>query len=480
MAPFSSATPVSCRQPTLVWLALALSLLSACDSFSVPRGPRKKLVPRDSSQPEGAARRVVPLTAPEVAPQPWPRERPRPGPAFFATNGRGLLELGQHGLKVRNSRPETVARVVGLDEDSLVLLSNHRVLRLTGETLQDLTPTDSPPIDQLQMGPGGTLWMETPTTLASLASGRWTDIPKTDLDASNGTFVVKGLRVDGADAPWLLTSTCLWTLGPQGWVRLEPPFDGSAPPLVDLVLFEGLAAILSPGAVVDYDGLEWGLTAVTPPDIKGRMLLMDSDGRRWLNTRSQWHLSTPEKPVFRTVADPDLPFEGTIRVATVDASGRLWFATETGVYVVSAEQKANRIGHTDEQDLGASITDILVLGKGPTLPPAVPLGSGAIHGRVEARGFPLAGVAVHMCSHPDPQAGRSPCLQSPFMRTAVTGDDGSFTVEDVPIGHYRFAVRAQGQWFLSKASAGSRMREGQVYELGTLLVTSEEVFILKR
>jgi ligand-binding sensor domain-containing protein len=145
--------------------------------------------------------------------------------------------------------------------------------------------------------------------------------------------------------------------------------------------------------------------------------------------------------------DQGLPAD-KINDLVVDASGRLWVATDAGIAVQDGTGGWQAATSATSGLNDSRIVALAVTGAPALPPPSETVRTAEVRGRIVADGSPVAGTSVLLCSEsPKSFFDESPCEAMAVALAATTDADGNFTLADVPIGTFSLAVqRADGQW----------------------------------
>ena len=94
---------------------------------------------------------------------------------------------------------------------------------------------------------------------------------------------------------------------------------------------------------------------------------------------------------------------------------------------------------------------------------------GTITGKVLQKGKPLAGAKVELCESPSMMFEKTPCDDASLARTATTGADGTFSLADVPVGSFGFAIKPAGQWMIMLGgNCCTELEAGGTYDVGSI------------
>lgn len=157
----------------------------------------------------------------------------------------------------------------------------------------------------------------------------------------------------------------------------------------------------------------------------------------------------------------------------VDGQGRLWLGTKYGLVIIDSagqiqQWEPGRVEGLEKNGMMLyKVKDVVVAGKGPTLPKLGPKVRGTVKGRIMGGG----GVAVEMC----PGAGvlkkfygKTPCIYDSLRFRAVTDDQGNFTFENVPPYKMNLVTkRGRGRWGLKRPSCCFGLTKSKTLDIGS-------------
>ncbi len=100
------------------------------------------------------------------------------------------------------------------------------------------------------------------------------------------------------------------------------------------------------------------------------------------------------------------------------------------------------------------------------------IGKLGVRGTVSHLGTLLVGATLQICPAPDRtfRTDRGPCGDQPNRKTMLTGPDGGFAFDDLPLGSYGFAVTAKGsdEWTVTGQDFCNDVTAGQICDVGAL------------
>lgn len=443
------ARPLVASVLALAWLACAKdeTKSDATKESSVEARDREAAAKRPPP-PERQAREIV---------------ADAPGPAYFAVRRRGLVMLDADGFSLVEDAPDSIIRSTRLEGDGYVYLlgpeSIMRVVDGVAETVAETTETlgilddfavvkGSGEIwaigdaglfhwDGTKWGPerravvggeesglravfaedAGRVWVGTHGGLFQREDGRWSEVDTTVIDRESINSMARGPEGNA----YVLGTTRIGQADPSG------ALDAVAIPGVRMVSLEKLA-LSGVGHIACANGWQGIITT-------------------WGGATRRWNLRN------------DLGASKTTAVA-VDGRGRVWAATDVGVFVLGPEEARTewRSGSVDE--LVGDVDSLTVVGSGPEIPgPAPTTKTATIRGGIQVDGKPVAETRVEVCPSPGGTLAASPCGRSTPRFEGTTDSDGSFEFHRVPIGLYGVAAQLEGGWKWRTTFDLSRQRE---------------------
>ena len=415
------------------------------------------------------------VTAPTRPPGP-------PGPVYFIVNATGVVRLDGGNFTMVAELPDQPIRDLQLGGDGAVwVLGGEDLLRSEGDTFKTITHADAKEIgdslaaiEHFVVTAEGHVWATTLRSIAHFDGQRWTHEAWQTISPDGG--ILNGIAVDRggrvmvastmgvhvrADGRWqampgieevmqnrsffttvtLAPDNSVYMLTTRGLLRMDSAVD----PVMEVVLGGPSRA--------SYDSL----------DVSGNGSL----GVR-LNGRNAILVPAGAGPrVFEGPGDEDL-YREVIRTIAADDSGRLWIASDRGIDVLGPGDAKTSWPRASVLELVGDIDDMLVIGSGPAiLPAAGPVRTGGLTGKVLVNGIREAGIDVAVCP------GASMLFaDSPLKFAGKVDADGVWTLSDVPLGPFGFAVKLDGVW-QTPARFPRGMKEGQVFDTGTLKLRRE-------
>jgi hypothetical protein len=447
------------RRASALLLAL-MALLAGCRES-------EPVIPIETKGPEpGTAQPPASRPAPPV----FLTKMKHPGAAFFAVESIGVVQL-RDGLFTPLPGVHGMVRGLALGRDGLIVSNHSGVYQLSGEgfsrrlKLGEYSKPGS--VMDLVLAHSGTLW-----TLGGSGVGRydgkgWTLFDKTKFGNAR---LLRSVAVDDDDHVWVSTSEILYRQEGDGWTAVDTSEQVGPRPF-----FQHLSRGLD-GAI--YASYASGLLRCVAADcralagIKERpdVFAVAADRRLLLVNRGN-HVTVRSPHGERTVIDPaEAGYRaGVVRFATADAAGRFWLATDLGVVILDEEYHAVQWQPGQVKELAGQVQTILVGGEGPGLPVVGAEVKGTVKGRVLRSGVPVAAATVELCARPSQAHPDAPCTASVFKQTATTDAHGMFNLPDVPVGSYRFAIKAGRKWVITiGGDCCTHLSHDKVFEVGTI------------
>jgi streptogramin lyase len=431
----------------------------------------------------------------ELPPPPGPSAAPLPqgppaplaelpaapvGPAYFGTNGLGLLKLENGEFTTVFDKPDYVSKLaVGPDGTLWIANVNEIVKWKDGATttiaggFSDALPNQPRMFDLFVLDGAGGVWTAGYGEVGHFDGAAWTTWPM----ATVGPKIegLEALAVDGAGRVWLAASRSLHGRKADGtWEEIDlRAFGPREVFLSDLAVGpDGKLHVLFNGGLLRQiaDGFALvpvGDTGTTSLD----HLALAPDGSIYMggyDTLAVVPAAGGVPHVYTSKAGKD--FDGAVNELAVDARGRAWILTlDAGIAIIDRAGQVTRWKPGTFAALAVDVGLILPVAGGPELPTPGAVKIGALQGKVIKGGVPLAGVTVEVCAIPASMFRETPCAEAPFHQSTKTAADGSFSFPNVPLGTYGFAVLDGTEWAATMGHwVGGGMVEGQTYDVGAL------------
>jgi len=411
-----------------------------------------------------------------------PAEPGKPGPAYFAVRDKGIVMLdGGKFTKVEGGPDKLVREIAQGPDGGIYLLGFEGVMKLEGAKAKLVAETgfgnDTGTLEDVAVTKDGKIWGVGYKGVSQWDGSAWKTEDKTVLGAD--VTLLRGVTVDGQGRVWVASANALHLRDGDKWTTVDISKQFKRQAFFEDVATgpEGIAFAMASDTLVKLtapDNLETvkvgkgypmlSELAYSSTGIGGLKTSLDVVTRVGLDGK-QTHWSA--KGDFAA---------GQIEDVTPDDSGRLWIATDTGIAIMGpGEEKVEwKSGSVDE--LAGQVEVIGVAGSGPELPGAVgPVKTGGLKGKILKDGKGFASAEVEICPNPSSWFQKSPCAESPTRFSATTDADGNFEMKDVPLGAYGLAVKMGDKWQLTYgAEYGVGMKEGEVYDIGSITLKEEE------
>lgn len=415
-------------------------------------------IPNVSGALTGAASAAASPTAPTA--------RQGSGASYFGLSSGGVVKL--EGGKFSRIAPsaETVRRLARAPDGTLYASSYGDTFRIRPSGAVDKIGSYNAPgsLDHLAVGPDGHLWGVSFGGIAHFDGVAWTQEKKNVLGPS--ATLLQDVAVDHKNRVWIASSNDLHVREGGAWRLVELASPGPAGKRFWRKLHVSPAGTLyaaHSSGLLRLKNEAW--TQVNLGDERrGVDHLAQGPAEQLHAVGSAGLLFVPESGPVRQV-----PLElRRIYALAADEAGRTWLADESGVTVLDAQGGLARWAQGSVPELTARVETILVTAGGPTLPRVGPVATGGIAGKLLRGGSPVVGIAVELCANPAMVFRATPCTESSFRQAAVTEVDGTFRFDGVPLGTYRFALKAGPKWTTTLLPCCTGMRKGQVFDVGAL------------
>ena len=447
------------RRPALL-LVLAVA---ACDDGD-KRTPPAAVAPAPAPPRAAPADAAVDAEEPPVAP---PADvLHRAGPAYLGVEGVGLVKLDGGRITRAIAHAYPIQHLAADARGTVYVAAIGGLWRIAGGTVEPLPEPGSLPLEALKLGPDGVLWA-TDHRSVHRWDGAWTEEPPATFDGA----LLMDLAIDLDGRVWVVTSEALWRLDGDRWNRLATPFAGSQP-------FFDAIAVASDGAVyvtclrglfVHRDG-SWRQVPARDTSTLDEVVVGPAGHVVASGGVDDLVVLAPGKPPRTSELGRGPAQARRGDVEAVDGAGRIWLATDNGLVILDDAGglvQQWRPGTVD--GVAGAITAVAVIGDGPTLPALRAAATGTITGTVVQAGQRVAGARVELCDRPLTYFQRTPCDASSLTRSATTAADGSFRLDDVPVGSYGFAVKPGKTWLvLIDRSCCTDLVDGGTYDIGAI------------
>lgn len=457
----------------LVSLALAGLLVASCSKKPEPPpaapAATKKPEEKPAAKPEPAppakpeAKAAAKPEAKPAAAEAAPASAFGAGPAYFVVQN-ALVKL--EGGKLSVEQAENV-RGVAVGPDGVVWVSSYRgVQRIVPGKRPEACGEQTGLSDHLAPGKGE-LFATSYQGIAHWNGSAWRVEEKAKIGA--GVTFFNGLGLDAEGVLFASTSDQLFRREKDGsWKDASPSelVKAAKPYYSDLHAGpDGAIYVKSLKGAFRFQGGAW---SKLPTGISDTLAAVAPDGRLLLTSYQGATIVAGGKRQ-RIVGIKAKSF----RKAVADGAGRFWIVTDYGIAIVGPDGKLAQQWEPGQlKEVAGDVRSLAVVGKGPELPTLGAKAVGTVKGKILRGGSAVAGAIVELCESPSMilfGRGATPCSKAIFKASATTDAEGSFSIPGVPIGSYRFAVKAAPKWVIMfGGDCCAKMKEGQSYDIGAI------------
>lgn len=423
--------------------------------------------------PEATA--PVPTTPEAPAPGPTaPKLAPphQPGPAYFGVDGAGLYQLVDGKITQVIAYQYPFGAVVVDAKGVVYAAAIGGMWRIEpGKQPEKISKDAGLHLQAVELGPDGVVW-GTDAREVRRWDGAWTVEPAATFDGE----LLGDLTVDHEGRTWVVSTHALYRLDGASWTKIDGTFTGNKEPFFGAIATAADGAVYvtaMPGTFV-FRGGAW-----SELDLGDGFLRLDE-----LVAGPAGHIAASGGVGdLVTIAPGDRvkqrDIEGTAKahradVLAVDGQGRAWVTSDNGLVVLGADGELLQqwLPGTVEGVTGA-ITALAVVDDGPALPELRAAVTGHITGKILRGGRAVEGAAIQLCNSPLSMFQKLPCESASFTAEATTGADGTFLLQNVPVGTYGFAIKPDAQWrILIGGSCCNELQAGQTYDVGSVSIDS--------
>jgi hypothetical protein len=454
---------------TILRVSLALLLVAACgdkkskdDKTEATPAPSVTAIPTEPPPGAGSAAPTAPTgnTAPTG----------KAGPAYLAVDGTGLVKLDggkitkilEHKYPIRDMAIDAKGTVYAVAIGGAWKVEGDKPTRIDDDDAMMS-------FERVAVGPDGVVWTLDFSGVHSYDGKKWTLEPKATF---TGVELFYDVAVDTKGRVWVATPDELWRRDGDKWASLGNKDVGGKQPYLKRVVAVPTGEVYvsgSKGTFVFKDDawrdldLEAGYGG---PD----ELEVGPDGRiAGSGGLGDLVLAAPGQP-GRKLEIEKLVKAKTGDVVAVDASGRTWVTTDNGLVILDGDGKlAQQWEPGTVAGITGAIQSAVVVAGGPALPQVGAAARGTVTGKVIRKGQAVAGAAIELCASPSTMFQKTPCDDASVARTATTGADGAFSLADVPVGTYGFAVKPEKQWLIMIGSdCCTELEDGGSYDIGAI------------
>lgn len=462
----------------LLSAVLFVSAVSAC-----AKSDKKDKDPGPAPQPEATA--PAPTNPTPPAPNPTPAEAPAPGPkapkdaakhqpgaAYFGVDGAGLYQLvdGQVTQVIAHQYP--FASIV-VDANGVVYATAiGGMWRIEKGKAEKIGNDMGMNLEALALGPDGVLW-GTDRREVRRWDGKWTTEPSATFDGE----LLGGITVDREGRPWVTSTHALFRLDGAAWTKIDGTFTGNKEPFFGAIATAADGAVYVSGLPGLFEFRDGKWTEVELPSdgyMSGLDELVTGPAGHVYGSGGVGDLVTMTPGARTRVFELDGKLAKAARgdMLAVDGSGRAWITTDNGLVVLDASGDLLQQWLPGTVDgVSGAITALAVVDDGPKLPEVHAAVAGHITGKILRGGKPVQGAAIQLCNQPLSMFQSVPCESASFTAEATTGADGTFLLENVPVGTYGFAIKPDAQWrILIGGNCCNELQAGQTFDVGSVSV----------
>ena len=401
--------------------------------------------------------------------QPAQVDPSKPGPAYFAVKKVGLVRLQKGVFSAVKQSPENIKAMAVAPDGTLWFTSYKGVFKLKAGKIHQISDYKTiGHAENMAFTPNGHIWTVSYKGVGNYNGREWKFYKKTDLGAD--AKLLKDVTVAPSGEIWVISANAVHVWDGDDWSRPDiSKFTKRK------LYFKNLQTGPS-GAV--YAAHSKGVIKFTQTsaekintgvEVKSfdRMAVGPHDALALTGMYGMVIASADHAPKAFLIKRGDIKAK-RFYALTTDGAGRTWMATDHGMVIIDEAGKVTSWTPGTVKNLIGSVNAIAIAGSGPELPKVGPPALGAIVGKVIKEGEPLAGVAVEICASPSSYTKKTPCYKAPFMQTGKTDADGVFKFEEIPLGTYRFAIKAGDKWSVTRDDCCLKMKEGKIFDVGSI------------
>ena len=311
----------------------------------------------------------------------------------------------------------------------------------------------------------GTLWGASFTGVSHYDGKTWTTEPKATLGGD--VKLLRDIAVDAQGRVIVVSSNAVHVKEVGAWKTLDVKAAGVRSP----IFFERVA--IAPSGTV-YFGHSSGVLAWDGTSFSAIPLGSSFFSLRHMaiGPNEQLHIVSSTGltlvPKGGRAQHHKLPHKAWAHGFAVDSTGQSWITTDNGVYILDATGSPIHWAQGAIPELASTVKAVWVTGAGPLLPAVGPVATGSITGKLLKNGEAQGSVTVEACASPSSYFRKTPCSDAPWKQSFTTGADGVFTFKDVPLGAYRFALKAGPKWSVGMSSCCAGMKAGKTFDVGSI------------
>ncbi|MBI3073325.1 MAG: hypothetical protein HYY84_14520 [Deltaproteobacteria bacterium] len=396
------------------------------------------------------------------------------GAAYFAVEGGGIVRLANKTFTTLAPDLKYVRAIVSGPGGALWTAGSAGVFKIEGGRARKIGEyNDTGGADKIAVDPAGTVWTASFRGVAKFEGGQWSLTPKATLGAS--VQLLNDIDIDKDGRVWVLSSNEVHVFEKGAWRAID--VSAHAGP-VGRVFFQKLAphplggvVMTTSSVLLRHDGVGWqkkigvgsrqyGLREVAV-GTNGQLHVVSFDTVFVVPPAGRGSVRSYSTKAGQLAAK-------TIRAMAADKSGRTWLATDNGIQIIEANGNIVKWLPGTIPQLTGAVNALTVEGAGPELPSVGPQAFGIVTGKVVRTGEPVSGIQIEICAQPSSYFRVSPCADSAWSQSVLTGTDGNFTFNNVPLGTYRFALKPGAKWTITMDSCCTGMKANKTFDVGSI------------
>lgn len=260
--------------------------------------------------------------------------------------------------------------------------------------------------------------------------------PSGNLWAVSSPFMEGGSIVtfDGTNWQIIRQLSPEWVSYPGGGFYSYPGFHGLA---IDA---NGNVWVFGDG-LEKYDGVQWS-TFPAPEGFSGTVMSY-RENRVWMASQNTIYSFDPQTNSWTLEFGLEALSGRSVNVMQFDRQGRLWVATDYGLYIYDGSVWTTY--HTYTADLYANSVDgIIIFGDGPQLTALTLKAPGSVRGKVVNPNSPVyENMQVEVCLEPVIVSSQetTPCADQAYHALTTMDAEGNFLFTNIPVGRYYLMIQ---------------------------------------
>jgi hypothetical protein len=396
------------------------------------------------------------------------------GAAYFVVEGGGIVKLEQKTFTTIAPNLKYARAIAKGPGGALWTTGSAGVHKVEGGRARKVGDySDTGGADKIAVEPSGKVWTASFRGVASYDGTRWTLEEKSKLGA--GVQLLYDIDIDKEGRVWVVSANAIHVREKGEWRTIDT---GSQAGVAGKLFFQRMAlhplggfVATTGSAVLRHDGTTWQKPIGVGSRQYGlRDIAVGANGQIHLSTFDSVIVVPPAgkgKPRLYSAKGGELSAKA-VKAMVADKAGRTWVATDNGVQIIEASGNVVKWLPGTIPALTGAVEAIHVEGAGPELPAVGPQAFGAVTGKVVREGEALAGIQVEICAQPSSYFKNTPCADAAWSQSAMTGADGVFTFNNVPLGTYRFALKPGAKWTITMGSCCTGMKANKTFDVGSI------------